>query len=137
MSETPKFGGAADDKTRSGSSSAKSRVKAVTVNLTVNGQRRTIAIEPRTTLLDAVRENLALTGTKKACDRGECGACTVHIDGRRVLSCVTLAAMQEGKRITTIEGLESRHFRPNQRRSALARIADIPLRSAIVALCQS
>jgi hypothetical protein len=68
MSETPKFGGAADDKTRSGSSNAKSRVKAVTVNLTVNGQRRTITIEPRTTLLDAVRENLALTGTKKAFD---------------------------------------------------------------------
>ena len=106
MSETPKFGGAADDKTRSGSSSAKSRVEVVTVNLTVNGQRRTITIEPRTTLLDALRENLALTGTKKACDRGECGACTVHIDGRRVLSCMTLAAMQEGKRITTIEGLE-------------------------------
>jgi xanthine dehydrogenase YagT iron-sulfur-binding subunit len=58
------------------------------------------------TLLDALREKLALTGTKKACDRGECGACTVHIDGRRVLSCMTLAAMQEGKKITTIEGLE-------------------------------
>jgi xanthine dehydrogenase YagT iron-sulfur-binding subunit len=102
MSETPKFGGAADDKTRSGSSSAKSRVEVVTVmNLTVNGQRRTITIEPRTTLLDALRENLGLAGTKKACDRGECGACTVHIDGRRVLSCMTLAAMQEGKRIAT------------------------------------
>jgi xanthine dehydrogenase YagT iron-sulfur-binding subunit len=105
MTETPKFGCAADDETRS-ISGAKSRVEVVTVNLTVNGQRRTITIEPRTTLLDALRENLALTGTKKACDRGECGACTVHIDGRRVLSCMTLAAMQEGKRITTIEGLE-------------------------------
>src|ERR1700724_4703116 len=59
------------------------------MNLTVNGQARTIAVEPRTTLLDALRENLGLTGTKKACDRGECGACTVHIDGRRVLSCDT------------------------------------------------
>ena len=78
----------------------------VPVNLTVNGQARTITVEPRTTLLDALRESLALTGTKKACDRGECGACTVHVDGRRVLSCMTLAAMQEGKRITTIEGLE-------------------------------
>jgi len=106
MTETPKFGAAADDKTRSGSSSAKSRVEVVTVNLTVNGQPRTMTIEPRTTLLDALRENLALTGTKKACDRGECGACTLHVDGRRVLSCMTLAAMQEGKRITTIEGLE-------------------------------
>jgi xanthine dehydrogenase YagT iron-sulfur-binding subunit len=76
------------------------------MNLTVNGQARTIAIEARTTLLDALRENLRLTGTKKACDRGECGACTVHIDGRRVLSCMTLVAMQEGKNITTIEGLE-------------------------------
>jgi Aerobic-type carbon monoxide dehydrogenase, small subunit CoxS/CutS homologs len=106
MSETPKFGGAANDKTRSGSSSAKSRV--VSVNPTVNGQPRTMTIEPRTTLLDALRENLTLTGTKKACDRGECGACTVHIDGRRVLSCMTLAAMQEGKKITTIEGLEQK-----------------------------
>ena len=76
------------------------------VSLTVNGQVRTITVEPRITLLDALREELALTGTKKACDRGECGACTVHVDGRRVLSCMTLAAMQEGKRITTIEGLE-------------------------------
>ena len=76
------------------------------VRLEVNGQPRTVAVEPRTTLLTALREELALTGTKKGCDRGECGACTVHIDGRRVLSCMTLAAMQEGKRITTIEGLE-------------------------------
>jgi xanthine dehydrogenase YagT iron-sulfur-binding subunit len=106
MSETPKVRGAADDKTPSGSSSAKSRVEVVSVNLTVNGQPRTMTIEPRTTLLDALRENLTLTGTKKACDRGECGACTVHIDGRRVLSCMTLAAMLEGKKITTIEGLE-------------------------------
>ena len=63
-------------------------------------------MEPRTTLLDALRDALELTGTKKACDRGECGACTVHVEGRRVLSCMTLAMMQEGKRITTIEGLD-------------------------------
>src|SRR6266849_2861958 len=78
----------------------------LSVSLTVNGRPRTIAVEPRTTLLDALRDTLALNGTKKGCDRGECGACTVHIDGRRVLSCMALAAMQEGRRITTIEGLE-------------------------------
>jgi xanthine dehydrogenase YagT iron-sulfur-binding subunit len=74
--------------------------------MTVNGQPRTIAVEARMTLLDPLREELALIGTKKGCDRGECGACTVQIGGRRVLSCMTLAVMQEGKRITTIEGLE-------------------------------
>ena len=82
-----------------------SGIEPVPVKLTVNGLARTIAVEPRMTLLDALREKLALTGTKKACDRGECGACTVHIDGRRILSCMTLAAMLEGKNITTIEGL--------------------------------
>jgi xanthine dehydrogenase YagT iron-sulfur-binding subunit len=74
--------------------------------VTVNGQARVIAVEPGTTLLEALRDRLGLTGTKKGCDRGECGACTVHVDDRRMLSCMTLAAMQEGKRITTIEGLE-------------------------------
>jgi xanthine dehydrogenase YagT iron-sulfur-binding subunit len=83
----------------------KPRIERVPVSLTVNDQSRTIMVEPRRTLLDALREDLGLTGTKKSCDRGECGACTVHVDGRRVLSCVMLAAMQEGKRITTIEGL--------------------------------
>jgi xanthine dehydrogenase YagT iron-sulfur-binding subunit len=78
----------------------------VLVSMTVNGRLRTMTLEPRRTLLDALRDELGLTGTKKACDRGECGACTVHIDGRRVLSCMTLAAMQAGKPITTIEGLE-------------------------------
>ena len=76
------------------------------VSITVNGEARNIMVEPRMTLLDALREELALTGTKKGCDRGECGACTVHVEGRRVLSCMTLAAMQAGKQITTIEGLE-------------------------------
>jgi xanthine dehydrogenase YagT iron-sulfur-binding subunit len=80
--------------------------KLAMIELTVNGQVCTLAVEPRTTLLDALREELELTGTKKACDRGECGACTVHIEGRRILSCMTLAAMQGGKRITTVEGLE-------------------------------
>jgi xanthine dehydrogenase YagT iron-sulfur-binding subunit len=81
-------------------------LQRVAVKLEVNGEPRTITVEPRMTLLDALREQLVLTGTKKGCDRGECGACTVHVDGRRVLSCMTLAAMQGGKRITTIEGLE-------------------------------
>jgi xanthine dehydrogenase YagT iron-sulfur-binding subunit len=78
----------------------------ISVNLIVNDQPQTIMVEPRMTLLDALREELALTGTKKSCDRGECGACTVHVDGRRLLSCMTLAAMQDGKHVTTIEGLE-------------------------------
>jgi xanthine dehydrogenase YagT iron-sulfur-binding subunit len=108
MSRTPKpgSGDAATAKTPSRTATGKSRIEPVPVNLTVNGQARTVTVEPRMTLLDALRERLALTGTKKACDRGECGACTVHIDGRRVLSCMTLAAMLEGKKITTIEGLE-------------------------------
>ena len=108
MSRTPKprSGDAATDKTPSGTVTGRTPIESVPVNLTVNGLVRTITLEPRMTLLDALREKLALTGAKKACDRGECGACTVHIDGRRVLSCMTLAAMLEGKKITTIEGLE-------------------------------
>ena len=86
--------------------SAEQPATRVPVTAIVNGQARTIAVETRTTLLDALREQLRLTGTKKGCDRGECGACTVLVDGRRVLSCMSLALMQEGKRITTIEGLE-------------------------------
>ena len=101
MSETPKRG--AGDAARDDRAPREDRPA---VNLTVNGEPRAIAVEPRTTLLDALRQELALTGTKKACDRGECGACTVHVEGRRVLSCMTLAAMQDGMRITTIEGLE-------------------------------
>jgi xanthine dehydrogenase YagT iron-sulfur-binding subunit len=89
--------------------------KVIPVELSVNGQVCKFAVEPRTTLLDALREELGLTGTKKACDRGECGACTVHIEGRRVLSCMILASMQRGRRITTIEGLEHNgHLHPVQ-----------------------
>ncbi len=75
------------------------------VTLQVNGQAVTLEIEPRTTLLDALREYAGLAGTKKGCDMGSCGACTVHIDGRRVVSCLTLASRVQGKAITTIEGL--------------------------------
>jgi xanthine dehydrogenase YagT iron-sulfur-binding subunit len=101
----PGSGGVAVDKT-SRDVEGKLHSPTVAVSLIVNDQPRAITVEPRMTLLDTLREKLGLTGTKKACDRGECGACTVHIEGRRVLSCMALVAMQDGKRITTIEGLE-------------------------------
>ena len=75
------------------------------VTLRVNGTPRTVQIEPRVSLLDCLREDMDLTGTKKGCDHGQCGACTVHINGRRINACLTLAAMHEGDEITTIEGL--------------------------------
>jgi xanthine dehydrogenase YagT iron-sulfur-binding subunit len=75
------------------------------INLMINGNSERLVVDPRVTLLDTLRDRLELTGTKKGCDRGACGACTVHLDGRRVLSCLTLAVMAQGKEITTIEGL--------------------------------
>ena len=75
------------------------------MELEINGERHALSVEPRVTLLDALRENLGLTGTKKGCDQGQCGACTVHVDGERVLACLTLAAQVEGRAVTTIEGL--------------------------------
>jgi xanthine dehydrogenase YagT iron-sulfur-binding subunit len=75
------------------------------VTFTVNGTRHALALDPRSTLLDVLRDHLDLTGTKKGCDQGQCGACTVLVDGRRVLSCLTLAVMKEGAAITTVEGL--------------------------------
>ena len=77
----------------------------MSIRLRVNGAEHQLMVDPRTTLLDALRERLHLTGSKKGCDQGQCGACTVIIDGRRVTSCLTLAVMQEGHDITTIEGL--------------------------------
>jgi xanthine dehydrogenase YagT iron-sulfur-binding subunit len=77
----------------------------VPVTLRVNGQKYDLRIDPRTTLLDCLREHLHLTGSKKGCDHGQCGACTVHINGRRVLSCLCFAAMYQGDEITTIEGI--------------------------------
>lgn len=73
----------------------------------VNGRNYPLVIDPRLTLLDALRERIGLTGTKKGCDHGQCGACTVHVDGRAVLSCLTLAVAAEGRAVTTIEGLAS------------------------------
>jgi len=78
---------------------------AVPITLRINGKDHSLRIDPRTTLLDCVRETLALTGTKKGCDHGQCGACTVHVNGRRVLSCLNFAVMHDGHEITTIEGL--------------------------------
>jgi xanthine dehydrogenase YagT iron-sulfur-binding subunit len=78
---------------------------AIRVSLRINGKAVSLEIDPRTSLLDCLREHAALTGTKKGCDHGQCGACTVHVNGRRINSCLTLAAMHEGDEITTIEGL--------------------------------
>ncbi|MFZ2996441.1 aldehyde dehydrogenase iron-sulfur subunit PaoA [Sphingobium sp.] len=77
----------------------------IPVELTVNGRETHLQIDPRTTLLDALREHLHLTGTKKGCDHGQCGACTVIVEGRRINSCLTLAVMHDGEKVTTIEGL--------------------------------
>jgi xanthine dehydrogenase YagT iron-sulfur-binding subunit len=78
---------------------------AIPVTLSVNGKKHDLRIDPRTSLLDCLREHLHLTGSKKGCDHGQCGACTVHINGRRQLSCLSFAALHEGDEITTIEGI--------------------------------
>ena len=82
-----------------------SQVTTVDVELRINATTRQLDLDPRTTLLDSLREHLDLTGTKKGCEHGRCGACTVHVNGRRVLSCLTLAVAAQGKDITTIEGV--------------------------------
>jgi xanthine dehydrogenase YagT iron-sulfur-binding subunit len=79
----------------------------ISVNLIVNEKRYALTLDLRSSLLDVLRERLALTGTKKGCDHGQCGACTVHVDGRRVASCLTLAAQADGRQIRTVEGLAS------------------------------
>ncbi|MBU9632163.1 2Fe-2S iron-sulfur cluster binding domain-containing protein [Burkholderia multivorans] len=84
---------------------SRAAVPARPVHLDINGHAYTLQLEPRVTLLDALREYAGLTGTKKGCDRGQCGACTVLVDGRRINACLTLAVMHEGQRITTVEGL--------------------------------
>ncbi|MCF3934031.1 (2Fe-2S)-binding protein [Acuticoccus sp. M5D2P5] len=78
---------------------------ALSVNAMINGEAVALTVDPRTSLLDMLRETLGLAGTKKGCDHGQCGACTVHVDGRRVASCLTLAAKVDGRSVTTIEGL--------------------------------
>jgi xanthine dehydrogenase YagT iron-sulfur-binding subunit len=87
--------------------SSPSNSESIAMKLEVNGKTHDLQIDPRSTLLDTLRENLQLNGTKKGCDHGQCGACTVHVDGQRVLSCLTLAASASGRRVTTIEGLSS------------------------------
>jgi len=78
---------------------------AVPITLRINGKDHQLRLDPRTTLLDCIRETVVLTGTKKGCDHGQCGACTVHVNGKRVLSCLNLAVMHDGHEVTTIEGL--------------------------------
>ena len=90
-------------------------VPTMQVSFAVNGHSRTLELDTRTTLLDALREHLHLTGTKKGCDHGQCGACTVIVDGRRINSCLTLAVMHPGAQVTTIEGLgTAEHLHPLQ-----------------------
>ena len=87
---------------------------AFEITLTVNGEERRLSVDARTTLLDALRDRLHLTGTKKGCGLGQCGACTLLVDGRRVVSCLTLAVMNQGRSITTIEGLADGELHPVQ-----------------------
>jgi len=79
--------------------------RGTAIDLEINNAHYRLDLDPRTTLLDALRERIGLSGTKKGCDHGQCGACTVHVDGRRVLACLTLACQMQGKAITTIEGV--------------------------------
>jgi xanthine dehydrogenase YagT iron-sulfur-binding subunit len=93
----------------------RAEVPAVPVTLKVNGEPRTLSLDPRVTLLDALREHLVLTGSKKGCDHGQCGACTVLVNGRRINSCLSLAVMHAGDEVTTIEGLgDPGHMHPMQ-----------------------
>jgi len=96
-----------DGSTAAESPAAASAVGRLDVGFTVNGEFTRCAVDPRATLLDTLRETLHLTGTKKGCDHGQCGACTVHVNGRRVNSCLSFAVMHDGDTITTVEGLGS------------------------------
>jgi xanthine dehydrogenase YagT iron-sulfur-binding subunit len=86
---------------------ARQEARTFNARLTVNGQDHAVSFDARSTLLDVLRERIGLTGTKKGCDHGQCGACTVHVDGRRIVSCLTLAIKAVGRSVATIEGVES------------------------------
>jgi len=112
---TMMLGAAPVDATLAKTDDARSPEGFVEVSLTVNGKKHTVQIDPRSTLLDTLRETLHLTGTKKGCDHGQCGACTVHVNGQRANACLCLALSVEGDEITTIEGLgEPDHLHPMQ-----------------------
>ena len=105
-SYVPAFANSAAEERDSGSPGTVPSIEgAVPIKLRINGRDHNLRIDPRTTLLDCIRETVVLTGTKKGCDHGQCGACTVHVNGKRVLSCLNLALMHDGHEITTIEGL--------------------------------
>lgn len=101
----PLFAAAKEAPEAHGRSASRVPEKTVPITLRVNGRDHRLRIDPRTTLLDCLRETIQLTGTKKGCDHGQCGACTVHVNGRRVNSCLSFALMHEGDEVTTIEGL--------------------------------
>jgi len=97
--------GAAEESDSAATNAGPNLEGAVPITLRINGKEHSLRVDPRTTLLDCIRETVTLTGTKKGCDHGQCGACTVHVNGRRVLSCLNLALMHDGEEITTVEGL--------------------------------
>ncbi|WP_240654582.1 aldehyde dehydrogenase iron-sulfur subunit PaoA [Croceicoccus ponticola] len=105
MTPTGNDNATADNVTGSGSSAAGLAATLMPVGMEVNGMTVALSLDPRTTLLDAMREHLRLNGTKKGCDHGQCGACTVIVNGQRINSCLTLAVMHDGDAVTTIEGL--------------------------------
>ncbi|WP_306395497.1 (2Fe-2S)-binding protein [Telluria beijingensis] len=99
-------GGVAPAQAQSAGAAPETHGGGVPLTFVVNGRQHSVTVDPRTSTLDLLREHLALTGAKKGCDHGQCGACTVHVDGRRVVSCLTPALQLDGRRVDTIEGLQ-------------------------------